>query len=277
MDFKTADLLISSYSGSAHRTRKIFIILNIVSIILMIAFFNSNYSWLRHKETKYIKDYLDLQNSNIISDNAVTIKQKLDIQNRQRLIEKNAVDHRFLNIDLVGIVIYVEDLPLLGSFALAILLTWFFYSIRRETGIIREIQKRINTESDKNIVDYVFYGVSFKLLFNTIENVDEKQSVAHLIAVYVRRLLLYFPTIVLICVAMVDIHETFFDTSPNTWTIFSDDLGIIMEILLRTLLPVALLIYCFILTKSIVQLSIKDIDYRNQMQEKLLDLDFAKT
>lgn len=268
MNSTIASMLIESYSKAAVRTRKVFIILNVISIIYVVGYFNYKLTWLRHKDDKYIS--LLMEKDNLLKQHTDTLayRNQMDISAREKLlIDKYNVDFRFINFDLIGTKVYIEDLPLLGSIALSIIITWFFYCIRRETGIVKEINTRFQKEPNQEIKDYLFYGVSFNIIFNTIKNVDEeKVTVGQLMSIYIRRFLLFMPTLVLFVICAFDFWETFFSDS-DTWNMFLK-FWTRFEIVMRMFIPSVLLLYCYLQTLSILKFSREDSYYRDLMQKK---------
>lgn len=265
MPSNTTKFLVESYSQATARTRRVFIVLNVVSMVFFIGYFNHEYSWLRHKEKRLV-NLLELEN--------ISVMDSLDIQSRQLLKKKNDVDGKFLKFNLIGAKVYVEDLPLIGSIALMILLTWFFYAIRRERGIIHEISNVISKEEEPDTIRYLFYGTSLKLLFNTIPGIDEEKiSLGQLLSIYIRRMLIYLPTILLIVIICIDIFETFFKhqvDNKTTWDWFTD-YTIKIEVIIRTIVPILLLIYCWLQSKGILQINKESHAFWKKIQERYFE------
>ena len=173
MDHKTADLLINAYSKATSRTRGIFVILQLVTIVFVIAYFNHRYTWLRRNIEAY-----KVENGDKSQQEISTVKDNIDFYYKVYAYSKELRgDLKFIDFELVGVKIYIEDLPLLGSIALTIIMTWFFYVNRRESGIIKEIAQKVSKEKEPGMIEYLFYGTSFNLVFNTIKTIDNRHGV----------------------------------------------------------------------------------------------------
>lgn len=199
---KTVTTLLEAYKESAKRTRNIFSIINIASILLLISFFNYRFSWQRHlsgriqfMENKYewnenyidkitaVKQWLE-SNPNITYDSVKlnSALRKLDTlpyYSGNQNSEHKEPESYFLSIPIIGIKIYIQDIPLLGGFATSILLTWFFYARRREKSIMNELAEKMKNCKNQypDLVSQIFYGISFNAIFNTVPILDNDSKV----------------------------------------------------------------------------------------------------
>lgn len=284
MDYKTADLLINTYKEATKRTRGIFVILQLVAIVFFIGYFNHRYTWLRRgievyelEKGQYKPDELNIEES---------LKYYYRIYSKSKEL---GGDLKFIDFDLVGLEIYIEDLPLLGSIALTIIMTWFFYVNRRESGIITEISKKISDEKDANMIKYLFYGTSFNLVFNTIKSVDDEEvSFAQLMAVKIRRILLFLPAIILSAILIHDIYETFWvetiyknpeGVKLTVWKYFREEkwtkensYWALAEIILRILITFPLILYCILQSNALLRFAKKDSLKWKIIQDKFLEI-----
>lgn len=271
MNHKTADLLIDAYTKATSRTRGIFVILQMVTIIFVIGYFNHRFSWLRRNIDAY-----KIENGNRPEQDLTTVKDNIDFYYKVYAYSKELRgDMKFIDFDLVGVKIYIEDLPFLGSIALTILMTWFFYVNRRESGIIKEIAQKVSKETDPNMIEYMFYGTSFNLVFNTIKTIDNEEiSFSQLMSIYIRRILLFLPSIMLLVILSHDMVETFFIETPyqgkTVWEYFADNLGARTEILLRIFVPIPLLIYCLMQSSALKAFAKKDAENWKTIQDSFM-------
>ena len=163
-----------------------------------------------------------------------------------------------------------------------IIMTWFFYLNRRESGIINEISNRISTETDPKMIEYLFYGTSFNLVFNTIKLIDsEEVNFAQLMAVKIRRTLLFLPAILLAIILFHDVYETFLVDTPyqdlTVWEYFGTPEWTVTEgywaraeIIFRMVVTLPLLFYSMAQSKALKAFALKDSEKWKIIQDKFL-------
>lgn len=280
--------LIDHYKNSIERTRRVFIALNIVTIIFLIGYFNYRWSWLRHLTSESPTEYNLCLDNNTLSrpDNYLEFAdpgdpdKKIDI--RRKMIEDNLGDKfKFINIDLIGSRIFIDDLPILGGITIMVMLTWFFYVIRREKGIAHEISRRITNDDDINSIRYLFYGTAFNEIFNSIKVIDydgnsELNNIGNNILKSIRRLLLFAPTLILILIVTHDLKETFFtirfEMKLTLWEylVSHQQGGQLAEIVIRLLFSFIFILFGLIMTFGILRINRKIAEYMDVIERKYL-------
>ncbi len=293
MDKKTVyQNLVTDYKVSITRTRNVFIIVNVISIIFLVGYFNHRWTWLRHlstpsySETKIDstatgsrpKDYLEFVNPGKKTD-------ILDI--REQLIKESlGSEFKFVKINLIGTKIFIDDLPILGGIALLIVMTWFQYVIRREKGITVAISQKIQSEDSKDSIEYLFYGTAFNEIFNTIPGIDvpldddfhDKWESDLLI--WVRRLMLFAPSILLGLIIAHDFTETFIQTNVIAdgksyrlfkYLVHNDHFGQVAEIFIRLGISIFLVYYSFMRTVRVIQLNKELGRHMKIIQDKFIE------
>ncbi len=202
---KTLDL----HKQATARTRKIFLILNICSILLLISLFNYKWSWRLYESEhsdintftyEFHERHLDKAGSVATwlkdKNGYVQEKEKLNYvvstlndyhQNKHdslpfstkylkvtsRKPAQPDSDMLFIDLPFIGIKIYVQDVPFLGGFAIAILLTWYFYARRREKGFVKKLFDALCKEKTGNAKDKIYNEVVDNSIFNTILEIDD--------------------------------------------------------------------------------------------------------
>ncbi len=236
---KIIETLLDAFKESAKRTRNIFSIINIASILLLIGFFNYRFSWQRHltgrvhyMEQTYQWNQQHLDKVDIVCNWLELDSNKTIMYDKERLVaavakidtlkiydEKPSNEHKepdsyFLSIPIIGIKIYIQDIPLLGGFATSILLTWFFYARRREKSIINELSKKIKLCKFHypDLISQIFYGISFNAIFNTIPKLDNDSRVRfRVLSKLTIYLLILAPSILLFGIQVWDSIENHID------------------------------------------------------------------
>lgn len=269
--FDVIKILVEEYRASIIRTRQILIIINIISVVFLVGYFNHRFTWLRHIGTLPVSEikekdsrpstYLEFQNPGM--------GKIIDI--REELV-KNKIwgDFMFVDINVIGTKIFIDDLPLLGGVALLIVMTWFQYAIRRERGIVFRIKAKAKAESSKDIVEYLFYSTSFRSIFNTINGIDKpniedfRDKYNSKLLQTVKFLLVFAPVVLLSFIVIHDIIETFFlpnillrsgDISLFRYLIKEEKIGQIVEIGIRLLMAIILINYSIRRTIRVIQIN----------------------
>lgn len=128
------------------------------------------------------------------------------------------LDRQKFTIPLVGLSCYADDLYLIGGLGLVILLTYSFFSVRRENRIVERIEKNIQyiakEDSEKylhvnsyteveialikhNLLEYVFYSCVEFFIFNTgLTKTDRsagKKEKTNIVGRWVLSALYFFP------------------------------------------------------------------------------------
>lgn len=269
--FDVIKTLVEEYRASIIRTRQILIIINVISVIFLVGYFNHRFTWLRHIGTlpvaeKVEKDsrpstYLEFQNPG--KGNIIDVREEL-VKN------KIGGDFMFVDINVIGTKIFIDDLPLLGGVALLIVMTWFQYAIRRERGIVCRIKAKAKGESSKHIVEYLFYSTSFRSIFNTIDGIDKpnidgfRDKYNSKLLKAVKILLVFAPAILLSFIVIHDVIETFLlpnillcsgDISLFLYLIKEEKIGQIVEIGIRLLMAILLINYSIRRTIRVIQIN----------------------
>jgi hypothetical protein len=144
------DLRIAAARDGQIRTRFAFLASTVISVALLIAVFNFEFSWIR----SFAKD---------------TEWSGTDIQEEvQKDLIKNWIDTGRLNISLLGVAVGGSDASLVGSVALYILTTWFFYCIRRENHLIGRLLTEAHEKQDRDLIRAVYHGITSYTVFTTI-------------------------------------------------------------------------------------------------------------
>lgn len=239
--------ILNSYKDTAQRTRIIFSTLNVASIILLIGFFNYRLSWVNFESGNLVKRYNVYELQERYFDKAIMLRTflkdkkieydtcKLDFAIKKFYSLKDTItcdvsryiaippvvasnnkeDFSLLTIPVIGVKLYIQDLPLLGGFAVAILLTWYYYARRREKSIVIAMSEKIdiNQEAiDSEIKASTANGIAFSTIFSTIEKVDDKKDVIFKNTKFSENILsfLFFaPTMLLIIILVWDTIESY--------------------------------------------------------------------
>lgn len=277
---KTADILIANYNNAANRTRNVFLTSNFVTVLLIVAYFNLHWSWARHliPSKDYSRPALYYEG---VYPNDNGADDRIDF--KDAIAKKYYEDFKFIHINWLGLKIYVYDIPILAGFATGVIMTWFFYTRRRETSIIKELANEIqmNFKESKyfEFVKQVIYSTTFTTIFNNIPNTDKESKFQKRII----KALIFAPPILLLVFLIHDLFNTLFlelsvleekngeyfiesiNCSLVEYLWFYGKIGQIIEIILRSVLGGLLIWYSFRQAKKIMELSTDDGNARNQI------------
>ncbi len=241
--------LLVVYKESTARTRRVFLIINLASILLLISFFNYKYSWLRHQKSYYehnlekpkieisqdFKEKLvkifpfkdtsmteeEFLNSNAeinrftnlsVTDSLIAeINDNLSYDDSRNLMEETfKSDFSFFNIPIIGVRVYLQDVPLLGGMAISILLTWFLFARKKERQIISQISKEIKNIRSKEVIKFVYFTTVFSSIFKADKSENNlKIHLAKFSQILVLSLF-FVPCFILFIIQAHDLWETYF-------------------------------------------------------------------
>ncbi len=242
------DKTLELHKQATARTRKIFLILNVCSILLLISLFNYKWSWRIHESEysdtndftyEYHQRHLDKAQRVLAWVDTIDLhfevkKEKLayvvstlndDQQNKKdstplsrkylkvepKKPSQPDSDMLFIDLPFIGIKIYVQDVPFLGGFAIAILLTWYFYARRREKGFVKKLYIALKGEGTNSARDKIYNEVVDNSIFNTIPEIDDD------IKIRFKKLSDSFISFLMMCpVILIGIYQ-FYDIKENVF------------------------------------------------------------
>lgn len=181
-------LLKELLDEATKRSRTALIILFLTTIVLGIGTFNYRGTWLFTKD--FTKDY-EREKSNLKEPislykyldkdealiDAINRESENSVHEYKKTLLHEIWDGSFKTVDVppLGLELYVEDIPLLGTFGVLIVLCWFYVFRRRERGLLNVFKKKAEEAARNNNIndlDYIFYSVGFTSVFNKIKAFD---------------------------------------------------------------------------------------------------------
>lgn len=273
---KQLGILIPLYKSAAARARRVFLVSNIVSVLLLVAYFNHRWTWLRNlvRETPSTvvrpDEYMVFYGS---SDD-----QRID--GLYELAKTSQTDFRFADFGLIGAKIFVDDLPILGGAATTIIMTWYYFARRRERNIMKAIRRlagRLRGASLESVV----YKTSLGLMFNTVVGFESAPRGVGRIAAFGVRSLIFGPCIVIFLIIGHDFYETFVTPHlrvdlqpPITLFAYMHSAGLerqAREAILRVVVAVLFLSLSFALSQKVNRLSREDAAFRRSLEQRAFD------
>ncbi len=245
---KKIEQLILSVREATNRTRTVFLFVNLSALVILIALFNTTWSWQRHinfKErpyTSYVKQ-VGLDSGKNESDNELR-KHYADIY----------FERQYFTIPLLGIRISESDLTIFSPTAFLIFTTWFFFALRRENHLVSNVKtdfdkltKKIKGDMDgttenkddwKILIHNLYAGCVQNFVLTTPTNNDYKKAGdrfgKNMIARPILSFLNWLPVLILLLLLYDDISEY---CNKNYMKIHGSELIILDSILfLMTLL-----------------------------------------
>jgi len=222
--------LLDAATDAIRRARWVFMGINVAGILILGAEFNAMVPWVRYPLHR--------------CNTPVYIHQLL-----QQFIYN---DLYVVTVPLLGIKFSVFDLSVIGSTAMALLATWFFYSVRRENRSLGTLVRRATAAltEDPSLSRYLYYGVAHHFVFTTITESDvpagQKPRVMPRTAV---RILWYMPFWVPLAVIVVDLASIFLPhlMAIDRATTLADQFSVNewVEVCIRTFYCLALAFFCW--------------------------------
>lgn len=217
--FYMTDILtirIEAARDALSRTRYAFVVATIVSVAIIVAEFNSTFSWYSQfpdlapvgQAHQTAASSQSLQPPELVSKPAAddhSLKQLA----RETVVQEWVKSNR-MAVSLLGVNFGMSDAPLLGSLSLAIISLWFYVCIRRENHLVASILRDVRA-ADRAAQQKAFYGITGYLVFTTMTDGDEPifsldQPIGHK-AFYLRpyiRILIYLPAITIAFIVLSD-------------------------------------------------------------------------
>jgi hypothetical protein len=198
---KKIDVLISAHKDACARTRSVFLTTNVAITICAVVILNS-VSFLFERD---FNEKSEITKGLICSDDFKAVLAK---------------ETAFIQIPIIGIKVCITDLGMITCFTMAILSTWFYFSVRRERLIVTEVYSDLmefksKSDGEKNephLIDYVHQGLVNQSIFSTSTNNDylNKKDNLHkknsLGRFFVNAFLMYSPLIIIITVMVRDLY-----------------------------------------------------------------------
>ncbi|MEN9582483.1 MAG: hypothetical protein RL641_437 [Candidatus Parcubacteria bacterium] len=230
------NILLHEYAEAAKRTRTSLIAICIISILLFIGVFNHQWTWLATKEYRQheiewkskLKDpinpssYLNTNEALIAAINRLAENDKPTYP-RHQIHELLEVEMKTIEVPILGLQIYIEDMPILGGLGVLLLLLWFYFVRRRERSIVK-ILNVVTTfakpEERKYQIKKIYTSLAFSQVFNYIPYVDnvKKPKLLEWLTFWKRSIhsslffsyhMPFIPCFVILFVLAFDIYETF--------------------------------------------------------------------
>jgi hypothetical protein len=207
VELKTIEIRLNGVKESTQRSRFIFIVMTIVACAILITLWNSTLSW----DTGYASL------SKVPSAEENLLKQR--IGSNRDLVITEWVKNLVISVGLLGIRVSGTDLAVIGSASLIVVMTWYFYSQRRENraivSLLRDCVKGYETKQLNEDVCYmVFQGIVHSIVFidlgrgdGPLSGVeDEPESEKHTFLVRkVVKALVYIPPVTILLIIASDI------------------------------------------------------------------------
>lgn len=200
---KKIDILLEATKNGASRTRYVFLTTIISSAIILISVFNSYWSWARHwnmddREGFAIEHHFitsSFFDSVLLSQKKQLLKYPIFQQKYDSLMKKDEdimkkiyadifFQRRSITLPLLNVKCYVDDISAISGAAFVVIITWFFFTVRRENHSIRKIQSTFNsvhksgphTQNKYDLLDFIFQGCSQSFIFLTATKFDKAEA-----------------------------------------------------------------------------------------------------
>jgi hypothetical protein len=141
---KKLKVLLEAASIAIHRARYVFIIINIMAVLIFAGEFNALLPWIR--------------NSVIRAKNEQTKAILNDVMHR---------DLQIVSVPLLGLKFSAFDLTIIGSLAAMLLSIWFYYCVRREHLVIKEVYKIAKDSTHVQKRAYLYHGIAHYFVYTT--------------------------------------------------------------------------------------------------------------
>jgi hypothetical protein len=201
--------LLEAGHRAISRARYVFVAINITGILLLGGMFNANVPWIRNA---------------IYREEAK--KDSVDPDSLKMIRQVRQVDLGTVAIPILGMKFSVWDLPVLGSAAMAILVLWYRYSLRRENLVVHQVWKAAmdpgpaiqDPATTQERAAYLYHGIAHYFVFLGTHEADQVASASNgkvLVARYSVRILEFMPAWVPFLAIAGDVATMFFPSAAG--------------------------------------------------------------
>jgi hypothetical protein len=149
------EIRIEATREAQARSRFALLASTLVSVAILIAVFNAEFSWIRN----------------------IAIHEMIGPPGMQSELTKEVVDEwirsQRISISTLGVNVAASDVSIFGSSALFVLSIWYFFCIRRENHLIGNLLIDAKKSNDTATSLSVFHGISSYTVFTTIGEDDD--------------------------------------------------------------------------------------------------------
>ena len=156
---KTIELRLAAVREATQRSRFVFIVMTIMTSTILIGLWNAVLSWDRGMAFR---------------------KQGLSaiVGKNQEFVAGEWFKNLFVSVGVLGIRISTNDMAVIGSVSLIVIMVWFFFSQRRENraivSLLRDCGKKAEKgELDKDACELVYEGIVQSIVFSDLGGGDK--------------------------------------------------------------------------------------------------------
>jgi len=155
---KTIELRLAAVREATQRSRFVFVVMTIMTSTILIGLWNAVLSWDRGMAFR-------AQSNGVVGKN-------------QEFVAGEWFKNLFVSVAVLGIRISTNDLAVIGSVSLVVIMVWFFFSQRRENraivSLLRDCGKKAeNGELDKDACELVYEGIVQSIVFSDLGGGDK--------------------------------------------------------------------------------------------------------
>jgi hypothetical protein len=180
-------LRVENAQEALRRSRYAFIAATVLAVAMIVAEFNSHFSWYRQFALNLDNDTFqgvghpnpkiatkpDVPTEPFLTARALRQPTDASVTTElQKAMLHDWVESKRVAIGLLGVNIGMSDAAILGSLSLWILATWFYYAVRRENHLIGRLLIDASHEDDPETHRLVFFGISDYTVFITVTSTD---------------------------------------------------------------------------------------------------------
>ena len=201
---KTIELRLTTVREATQRSRFVFVVMTIMTSTILIGLWNAILSWDRGMAFR--------------AQSAGTVVGK-----NQEFVAGEWFKNLFVSVGVLGIRISTNDLAVIGSVSLIVIMVWFFFSQRRENraivSLLRDCRRKADEgELDKDACELVYEGIVQSIVFSDLGGGDEPikgLEKTHLSSERYRSVrqlldfLMFLPPITILMILIADVSSIF--------------------------------------------------------------------
>ncbi|HYW73559.1 MAG TPA: hypothetical protein VE961_21230 [Pyrinomonadaceae bacterium] len=177
VELKTIDLRLDAIKDATQRSRYVFVVMTIMTATILISLWNAMLSWDRGVAFEPRPSQTAQANQPQPPGPEAAAPAPSDVNARAMLVAENQrtvtsewLKNLVVSVGLLGIRVSTNDLAVVGSLSLIVIMVWFFFSQRRENraivGLLRDCSDKYKTGTlSKELCWMVYEAVVQNIVF----------------------------------------------------------------------------------------------------------------
>lgn len=219
LELKTIEVRLAAIREATQRSRFIFIVMTIMCCTIIAGLWNTMLSWERSSVFDF-PNHASSQAQSPDSNAAVSQSSPQKADEIAKIVRSEWLKNLYVSAGILGIRVSTNDLAVIGSTSLIVVMVWFFFSQRRENraivGLLRDCAAKLdNGIISRDVGKLVYEGIVQSIVFinmgggdRPIRGIDRNEDDSKPENEFVRYVLIaltFLPSITIALVILADL------------------------------------------------------------------------